>query len=120
MTPFMIYLWLSLDSINKLFVILAILLIIVGLIIIVLVICFEDDIEYSGIKLSKCLKLVLGLFLGVVTLCTFIPTTKQAAIIFGVPYLINNAKEIHADQLPVKVVDYLNTYLDKEIKEMKK
>ena len=119
MTPFMIYLWLSLDSFNSLLVILAILLIVIGFVI-GLVICFEDDIEYYGIKLSKCLKLVLGLFLGIVTLCTLIPTTKQAAVIFGVPYLINNAKEIHADQLPVKVVDYLNTYLDKEIKEMKK
>jgi predicted secreted protein len=48
-----------------------------------------------------------------------IPTTKQTAIIFGVPYLLEKSSEIHLDKVPVKVVDYLNTYLDKEITKMK-
>ena len=118
MTPFMIYLWLSLDSINELFVGLTIICIVV--LICAPMIYYLDAPSNASKTAKKWIMPTTMAFLVSLLCVTFIPTTKQAAIIFGVPYLINNAKEIHADQLPVKVVDYLNTYLDKEIKEMKK
>lgn len=48
------------------------------------------------------------------------PNTKQAAIIFGVPYMMNYSKDINLDKIPVKLVNYLNNYLDVEIDKMVK
>lgn len=117
MTSFMIYLWLSLDSILNM---LEFLVVLCGTVLLLYAIFASDLDKDTREETRKCKNIAFGVFLVLLPLIAFIPTTKQAAVIFGVPYLINNAKEIHADQLPVKVVDYLNTYLDKEIKEMKK
>lgn len=48
-------------------------------------------------------------------LAVLTPNTKQTAIIFGVPYLINKAHDINLTKVPVKIIDYVNTYLDKEL-----
>lgn len=53
-------------------------------------------------------------------LAVLTPTTKQTAIIFGVPYLLENAQKIQLDKVPVKLVNYLNVYLDQEIDKIVK
>lgn len=115
MTPFMIYCWLMLDGIKAFFIIVAS----IGTIA-----CFgEFAINFESFGKSKSMKVpaILGLITLIISaVATIIPSTKQAAIIFGVPALIQSAKDTNADKIPAKLVDYLNTYLDNEIEKVEK
>lgn len=122
MTPLMMYYWLKLDCICDTirgFVAIIVVVWVFGTV--VYAVSHDDDNAQDFRKsLKPFLKMILPTaFLILVTIVTLLPTTKQAAIIFGVPYLIENAKGINLDKLPIKVVDYLNAYLDDETKRLR-
>lgn len=110
MTSFQIYIWLKLDSIHFTFFILSLLFL---LALIGSVSWSLETENWFGTKLFSTLTIIF------VSSTTAIPTTKEAAIIFGVPVLIEQAKDAGADKIPTKLVEYLNTYLDSEIKKQK-
>lgn len=110
MTSFQIYVWLKLDSIHNTFLAFSLLMsaLLIGAII------YSSKVEnWFSTKLLSA----LVVFFSLIVLLT--PTTKEAAIIFGVPALIEQAKDVGADKIPTKLVEYLNTYLDSEIKKQK-
>ena len=120
--------WITrLDSIDKLlvaFAVIAVAVLIVGLI------GFgatydgdEFDFDDKGIKkmrnyFKKTAVVSLIVFISVSTINTFIPSTKDAYIIYGVggtfDYLKTNET---AKQLPDKVVMAIDSYLDSKIEE---
>lgn len=120
--------WITrLDSIDKLlvaFAVIAAIVLIVGLI--GFGVTYDDD-EFNsddeGIKkmrnyFKKTAVVSLIVFISVSTINTFIPSTKDAYIIYGVggtfDYLKTNET---AKQLPDKVVMAIDSYLDSKIEE---
>lgn len=92
---------------------------IIGIMCIILIYLFSNTEERERKKFSKYIKMliisfVIG-FLGI----TFIPTTKDVMLIYGLgtmkEYVDNNEK---TKELPDKAIDALNKYLD-EINESK-
>lgn len=55
------------------------------------------------------------LFIGV-----FVPNTKEALMIYGIPALVNSKAGQEAAVIPEKVVKIMNQYLDGKIKETAK
>lgn len=119
MTQLMIYIWLKLDTIHGTLSALF-WCVTMSILIIVVISSIYWFVEGKPHEMSKKLpfKSVALTLLTLLALSIITPTTKQAAVMFGVPYLINNAKEVNLDKLPVKVVDYLNAYLDNETKKL--
>jgi len=113
MTSLMLYFFLIMDSIVRLFIILSVIL---GILIFINLMVKLIENKF----IIKRYVLLVGMFIFSLTLTAIIPNTKQAAIIFGVPYLMENAEKIHLDKLPVKVVNYLNVYLDQELEKITK
>lgn len=120
--------WITrLDSIDKLlvaFAVIAAIVLIVGLI--GFGVTYDDD-EFDsddeGIKkmrnyFKKTAIISLIVFIAVSTINTFIPSTKDAYVIYGVggtfDYLKTNET---AKQLPDKVVMAIDSYLDSKIEE---
>lgn len=120
--------WITrLDSIDKLlvaFAVIAAIVLIVGLI--GFGVTYDDD-EFDsddeGIKkmrnyFKKTATVSLIVFIAVSTINTFIPSTKDAYVIYGVggtfDYLKTNET---AKQLPDKVVLAIDSYLDSKIEE---
>ena len=112
MTPFMLYIWQILDSICG---ILGVFAIVSLLAVLVTLIMIGDD--YLKTYRPTIIFTTLTIFCALAS--ALIPSTKQAAIIFGVPMLLEQAQTMNADKIPVKLVDYLNTYLDAETKKIK-
>lgn len=120
--------WITrLDSIDKLlvaFAVIAAIVLIVGLI--GFGVTYDDDAfdsDDEGIKkmrnyFKKTAIVSLIVFISVSTIDTFIPSTKDAYIIYGVggtfDYLKTNET---AKQLPDKVVMAIDSYLDSKIEE---
>lgn len=119
MTPFMLYCWQMLDSVCTVFgLITFISFIVFG---VCLIIYFTNAYITKNEKESVkyILKITAPVFIIFLTLSILTPTTKQAAIIFGVPMMLNQAKELQADKVPAKLIEYLNLYLDEEIAKKK-
>lgn len=111
MTPFMLYCWQMLNSICIAFgIVTALLLVAIAISLIGL---GEGEVTKKTPIIFTILFVVFG------TLLALTPSTKQAAIIFGVPMLLEQAQNINADKIPAKLVDYLNLYLDAETKKLK-
>ena len=112
-SPLCLYMWTVLNNIH-IFSVLMIISILIALII-CMTVWLVGGYE-KGLKWIKMLIISLAIFSLLVIL---IPNKKEAAIIFGVPYIINTVKDamknIDTTSLPPKAVDYLNAYLDKEI-----
>ena len=120
MTPLMMYFWLTLDSISAALALLLLISVILAIAAAISVAVtsersFEGEIKANDLA-KKVFKNAVITFAILLPIHIAVPTTKQAAIIFGVPYLIDKAAET---QIPVKVVDYLNAYIDNEIKTLK-
>lgn len=114
MTPFMLYCWQMLDAACTVF---GIITFTSGSMLCVCLMSYftlshtkeeEESIKYMS-------KIITPIFIISSTLSILTPTTKQAAIIFGVPMMLNQAKEMQADKVPAKLIEYLNLYLDEEI-----
>lgn len=90
---------------------------IVVLIVALFLIAFDDDGDFMNIerlkRISKYSVISLIIFmLGV----AFIPTTKEAYMIYGLGGTIDYIKENDkAKQLPDKFINYLDKWIDKEI-----
>jgi hypothetical protein len=73
---------------------------------------------------TKTVKRLIAFFavLSVLLMLTSaaLPTTKQTAIIFGVPYMMNTLKDTGVAKIPPKMVEYAEVYIDKELLAMKK
>lgn len=72
---------------------------------------YETAIKYAGL-FKKVFRICCASFITFVLINTFLPTTKEAYIIYGVgstiDYIKSNDK---AKQLPDKVIDALDKYL---------
>lgn len=112
MTPFMLYIWQILDSIC---IILGVFATVSLLAVLVTLIMIGED--YLKTYRPTIIFTTLTIFCALASALT--PSTKQAAIIFGVPMLIEQAQNMNADKTPAKLVDYLNVYLDSETKKLK-
>ena len=113
MTPFMLYIWQILDSIIRTLGILSLLSL--GAILISLAMWLIE----GSLKTCRTTVILMCTFIILITTLTLTPTTEQAAIIFGVPTLLEQAQNMNADKIPAKLVDYLNVYLDSETKKLK-
>lgn len=111
MTSLMVYLFLVMDGVVGLFITLSCIL---GFIAVLLTVhfLFEED------KPSKTLISVWCLCFLFISLSAITPNTKQTAMIFGVPYILENTKNMQLEKVPVKIVNYLNAYLDKETEKL--
>ena len=80
----------------------------------------DEDVERVNKTATKIVKVYVPIIIVVTLLRVFIPTTKEALVIYGVggtiDYIKSNDK---AKQLPDKVVDAIDAYLE-SLKEDKK
>lgn len=80
----------------------------------------DEEVERVNKPACKIVKVYVPIIIVVTLLRVFIPTTKEALVIYGVgstiDYLKSNDK---AKQLPDKVVDAIDAYLE-SLKEEKK
>jgi hypothetical protein len=107
-SSFLIYVLLMLDGLHNILTLTS-----VGLAVVTFIlfgICWVEDKEF---KLPK--KLIATIVIISSILLVLIPNTKQAAIIFGVPYLLEHSKDLNLDKVPPKLVTYVNNYLDIEL-----
>ena len=114
----------SIDTLLTVFGVIAVIILIIGLI--AFGVTYDDDnfdSDDEGVqKMRKYFKrmiiISLIVFISVSTINTFIPSTKDAYIIYGVggtfDYLKTNET---AKQLPDKVVLAIDSYLDSKIEE---
>ena len=112
MTPFMLYIW---QILNSICIILGVFATVSLLAVLVTLIMIVED--YLKTYRPTIIFTTLTIFCALAS--ALIPSTKQAAIIFGVPMLLEQAQNMNADKIPVKLIDYLNTYLDAETKKLK-
>jgi len=114
----------SIDTLLTVFGVIAVIILIIGLI--AFGVTYDDDnfdLDDEGVqKMRKYFKrmiiISLIVFISVSTINTFIPSTKDAYIIYGMggtfDYLKTNET---AKQLPDKVVMAIDSYLDSKIEE---
>jgi len=114
----------SIDTLLTVFGVIAVIILIIGLI--AFGVTYDDDnfdLDDEGVqKMRKYFKrmiiISLIVFISASTINTFIPSTKDAYIIYGVggtfDYLKTNDR---AKQLPDKVVMAIDSYLDSKIEE---
>lgn len=116
----MLYCLLKLDSINGLctaFSIITGIALFVALVVFSIRYFVEDETDTPGI-IKTSFKWLCITFCVTTLGTTFIPTTKEAVIMYGVPYMINKSSELNLDKVPKKLVDYTNAYLDQEITKL--
>ena len=78
----------------------------------------DNDNDYS--KEKKALKYSLVSFLVSLLVCSFVPSTKNLLIIYGVGGTIDYVKENKdANKIPDKCIKALDMYLDDALKEDK-
>jgi len=114
----------SIDTLLTVFGVIAVIILIIGLI--AFGVTYDDDnfdLDDEGVqKMRKYFKrmiiISLIVFISVSTINTFIPSTKDAYVIYGVggtfDYLKTNDR---AKQLPDKVVMAIDSYLNSKIEE---
>ena len=71
--------------------------------------------EYQEIARKISVKIILPIFVSAFILGS-IPDYKQMAMIFGLPAVINNEE---ARKLPNNVLQYMNEFLEDEVKNIK-
>ena len=97
-------------------------LILTGIVITIATVCYCDDDAFADAtpKARKILKWTVPSFAIALSVLCFIPSTKEAMLIYGVggtiDYIKSNDK---AKQLPDKCVDALTRYIDSIEKENK-
>lgn len=114
--------WLTrLESINTFFTI----IIAIGIVASILLIgaCFIvylcDGLIPSKFKKVSIYTLIITIILSIISI--FIPTTKEAYMIYGIGNTIDYLKEDEATkQLPDKCVKYLDKWIDENLKEEEK
>lgn len=73
----------------------------------------EEEYEKLNAKVVKLLKIYIPAFAIIVLLRIFIPTTKEALAIYGIGGTIDYIQQNNtAKQLPDKVINALDAYLD--------
>jgi ammonia channel protein AmtB len=114
MEVFMVYLWLKLDSVVSVF---AVTTVISGIAAVVLGIIYlnlyNEEEKESVMRLLK--KDMIIVFFGV-CVCTFLPTTRQAAILIGTHYAVELKNSPEGQKVMTLIRKKANEYLDDELK----
>jgi len=80
---------------------------------------YDSSSESRSLQKLKFAKNISGLLISLVLLCSFIPNEKQMAFIFAGSYLSKSEAMKEVSKTPSKAVQYMNLYIDAQIKDLK-
>lgn len=115
-TPWMLYLCTSMDALINVFSGLTFASVIAALAC-TMYMCIEGEFTKTVKRYITGFAITSILFM---LTAAALPTTKQMAIIFGVPYMMSTLKDTGVDKIPPKIVEYADIYIDKELLKMRK
>lgn len=116
MEQFLIYLWSISEGISFLLFIIALLSSFV-VIYLLLVVAFDGAIEWDEVKSYMYKSVAIAITFAI--LCAAIPSKQDLALIFLYPSIKQGTINVVQSDTTKKMVEVLNGYLDKQLKELK-